>query len=222
MDTYLITGIARGIGKALAQIALARGHKVIGSKRDGLCDFSHERLTVLAFDVTDDAAIERAANQVIGPIDVLIHNAGIYGPKNQKLTELSAPDLLNVLDVNTVGPFRVLKAFLPHLKQSAHGRVLMVSSEMGRFSRESKGGAGAYRASKAGVNKLVQTYAGELRPDNIAIIACHPGWVRTDMGGNGADIDAADSAKGLIDLAESLKIEGTGCFVDWTGERRDW
>lgn len=221
MDTYLITGIARGIGKALAQNALARGHKVIGSTRDGLCDWTDDRLTVLAFDVSDDAAVKRAASQVVGPIDVLINNAGIYGPQNQTLTELGASDLLNVLDVNTVGPFRVLQAFLPRLEQSTHGRVLIVSSQMGRFSRESNG-VSAYRASKAGVNKLVQSFAHELRPKNISIIACHPGWVRTDMGGQGADIDAEDSAKGLIDLAETLKIEGTGRFMDWTGERQDW
>lgn len=221
MDTYLITGIARGIGKAMAQDALARGHKVVGSTRDGTCDWSHENLSVLAFDVTDDASVKAAAAGYTGTVDVLINNSGVFGPRNQNLADLDPAEMLKAMDVNIVGPFRVLQAFLPHLEKSKAGRVLVISSMMGRFSLASQGAA-AYRASKAGANKLVQTFAHELRPKNIAIIACHPGWVRTDMGGEGADIDAADSAKGLIDLAQNLTLEGTGCFMDWTGQRQDW
>jgi NAD(P)-dependent dehydrogenase (short-subunit alcohol dehydrogenase family) len=221
MDTYLITGIGRGIGRAMAEDALARGHNVVGSTRDGQCGWSHERLTVLAFDVTDDASVHAAAATYQGPVDVLINNSGVFGPRNQSLTDLAPADMLNAMDVNMVGPFRILQAFLPHLEKSKNARVLVISSMMGRFSSGSVG-ASTYRASKAGVNKLVQTLAEELKPRNIAIIACHPGWVRTDMGGAGAEIDASDSAKGLINLAEGLKLAGTGCFMDWTGERQDW
>jgi NAD(P)-dependent dehydrogenase (short-subunit alcohol dehydrogenase family) len=221
MDTYLITGVARGIGKAMAEDALARGHKVIGSTRDGTCPWSHERLNVLAFDVTNDASVKAAAENYTGAIDVLINNSGVFGPRNQNLADLDPAEMLKAMDVNIVGPFRVLQAFLPHLEKATAGRVLVISSMMGRFSLSSQG-AGAYRASKAGANKLVQTFAHELKPKNIAIIACHPGWVRTDMGGSGADIDAADSAKGLIDLAEGLTLAGTGCFMDWTGQSQDW
>jgi NAD(P)-dependent dehydrogenase (short-subunit alcohol dehydrogenase family) len=221
MDVYLITGIGRGVGRAMAEDALARGHKVFGSTRDGQCDWSHERLSVLAFDVTDDAAIARAAASLHGAIDVLINNAGVFGPRKQGLADLTGPDMLDVMDVNVVGPMRVLKAFLPHLEQSKNARVLNISSMMGRFSLSSVG-APAYRASKAAVNKLVQTYASELEPKSIAIIACHPGWVRTDMGGTGADIDAHESAKGLIDIAESLTLAGSGCFMDWNGVRQAW
>jgi NAD(P)-dependent dehydrogenase (short-subunit alcohol dehydrogenase family) len=221
MDTYLITGIGRGIGRAMAQDALARGHKVIGSTRDGQCDLKHENLSLLAFDVVDDASVQAAAASIDTPIDVLINNAGVVGPRNQNLAELAASEMLNVMNVNIVGPFRVLQAFLPHLEKSKNGRVLVISSMMGRFSLGSIG-MPAYRASKSGANMLVKSYANELTPKNIAIIACHPGWVRTDMGGAGADIEASDSAKGLIDLAQNLTIEGTGCFMDWTGQRQDW
>jgi NAD(P)-dependent dehydrogenase (short-subunit alcohol dehydrogenase family) len=221
MDTYLITGIGRGIGRAMAEDALARGHAVVGSTRDGQCSWSHERLTILAFDVTDDASVRAAAAAYQGPVDVLINNSGVFGPRNQNLADLAPAEMLIVMDVNIVGPFRVLQAFMPHLEKSKNARILVISSGMGRFSSNSVGAA-AYRASKAGVNKLVQSYANELSPKNIAIIACHPGWVRTDMGGSGAEIDAADSAKGLINLAENLKLEGTGCFMDWTSERQDW
>jgi NAD(P)-dependent dehydrogenase (short-subunit alcohol dehydrogenase family) len=129
--------------------------------------------------------------------------------------------MLKAMDVNVVGPFRVLQAFLPHLEKAKNGRVLVISSMMGRFSSGSVGAA-AYRASKAGVNKLVQSYSNELSPRSISIIACHPGWVRTDMGGSGAEIDASESAQCLINLAENLTLEGTGQFMDWTGVRQDW
>jgi NAD(P)-dependent dehydrogenase (short-subunit alcohol dehydrogenase family) len=221
METYLITGVGRGIGRAMAEDALARGHKVIGSTRDGTCAWSHERLSLLAFDVTDDASVAAAAKSYDGVVDVLINNSGVFGPRNQNLAELAPAEMLKAMDVNIVGPFRVLQAFLPHLERAKNGRVLVISSMMGRFSLASLG-AGAYRASKSGVNKLVQTFAHELKPRGISIIACHPGWVRTDMGGEGADIDAKDSAKGLIDLAENLTLAGTGTFMDWTGQRQDW
>jgi NAD(P)-dependent dehydrogenase (short-subunit alcohol dehydrogenase family) len=221
METYLITGIGRGIGKAMAEDALARGHKVIGSTRDGTCGWSHENLSLMAFDVTDDASVAAAAKSYDGVVDVLINNSGVFGPRNQNLAELAPAEMLKAMDVNIVGPFRVLQAFLPHLERAKNGRVLVISSMMGRFSLPSQGAA-AYRASKSGANKLVQTYAHELKPRGISIIACHPGWVRTDMGGEGADIDAADSAKGLIDLAQNLTLDGSGKFMDWTGQRQDW
>jgi NAD(P)-dependent dehydrogenase (short-subunit alcohol dehydrogenase family) len=221
MDTYLITGVGRGIGRAMAEDALARGHAVVGSTRDGQCGWSHERLSLLAFDVTDDASVQAAAASYQGSVDVLINNSGVFGPRNQNLAELAPAEMLKAMDVNVVGPFRVLQAFLPHLKRAKNGRVLVISSMMGRFSSGSVGAA-AYRASKAGVNKLVQSFANELSPRNISIIACHPGWVKTDMGGSGAEIDASESAKGLIDLAEHLTLEGTGQFMDWTGVRQDW
>jgi NAD(P)-dependent dehydrogenase (short-subunit alcohol dehydrogenase family) len=209
MDTYLITGVGRGIGKAIAEDALARGHKVIGSTRDGACGWSHQNLSLMAFDVTDDVSVAAAAKSYGGHIDVLINNSGVFGPRNQNLAELAPAEMLKAMDVNIVGPFRVLQAFL------------VISSMMGRFSLPSQGAA-AYRASKSGANKLVQTYAYELKPRGIAIIACHPGWVRTDMGGEGAEIDATESAKGLIDLAQNLTLASTGAFMDWTGQRQDW
>lgn len=221
MANYMITGVGRGIGRAMAENALGRGHSVVGSTRDGTCGWSHERLSILAFDVTDDASVQIAAKSYDGIVDVLINNSGVFGPRDQNLADMSPADMLVVMDVNIVGPFRVLQAFLPNLERSDAGRVLVISSIMGRFSSGSVGAA-AYRASKAGANKLVQTYAHELTPKNIAIIACHPGWVRTDMGGAGAEIEASESAKGLIDLAERLTLEGTGQFMDWTGNRQDW
>jgi len=221
MATYLVTGINRGIGRALVEALLARGDTVIGTTRDGTAPISHPDLTVIGCDVTETASVRAAAAQVDLPIDVLIHNAGVFGPRPQELESLDPDNFLDVLDVNMVGPWRVLRPFLPHLRRAGQAKVLMISSGMGRFSGASDGSP-AFRASKAGLNKLVQSFAHDLARDGIAIIACHPGWVRTDMGGAGAQIEASESAAGLIGLADHLSLSGTGRFMDWTGHVQDW
>lgn len=221
MATYLVTGVNRGIGRALVEGLLARGHHVLGTTRDGQAPFSHPEFRVLACDITDTASVRAAAARVDQPIDVLIQNAGVFGPRPQELADLAPDDFLDVLNANVVGPWRVLQAFLPHLQRAGQARVLMISSGMGRFSGASQG-APAYRASKAALNKLVQTFAHDLKRDGIAIAACHPGWVRTDMGGAGAEIDPKASADGLIQLADDLHLSGTGRFIDWTGHTQDW
>jgi NAD(P)-dependent dehydrogenase (short-subunit alcohol dehydrogenase family) len=221
MATYLVTGVNRGIGLALVEGLLARGHAVIGTTRNGEAPFEHPNFRVLACDLGDTASVRAAAQALLEPIDVLIQNAGVFGPRRQELADLSPDDFLDVLNANVVGPWRVLQAFLPNLKRSSQARVLMISSGMGRFSGASQG-APAYRASKAALNKLVQTFSHDLERDGIAIVACHPGWVRTDMGGAGAEIDPKASADGLIQLAENLQLSGTGRFMDWTGHTQDW
>jgi NAD(P)-dependent dehydrogenase (short-subunit alcohol dehydrogenase family) len=221
MATYLVTGVNRGIGRALVEGLLARGHKVIGTTRDGQAPFSHPDFRVLACEITDTASVRAAAQSLAEPIDVLIQNAGVFGPRPQELADLAPDDFLDVLNANVVGPWRVVQAFLPHVQRAGQGRVLMISSGMGRFSGSSQG-APAYRASKAALNKLVQTFAHDLKRDGISIVACHPGWVRTDMGGEGAEIDAKVSADGLISLSENLHLSGTGRFMDWTGHMQDW
>jgi NAD(P)-dependent dehydrogenase (short-subunit alcohol dehydrogenase family) len=110
---------------------------------------------------------------------------------------------------------------LPHLKRSARGRVLVVSSRMGSLTYASSDSI-AYRASKAAVNKVCQGLATDLKPMGIAVAALHPGWVRTDMGGQGADIDVDESAAGIIAVAGMLDIANTGKFLNYDGSQIAW
>ena len=80
----------------------------------------------------------------------------------------------------------------------------------------------AYRASKAAVNKVMQGLATDLKAFGVAVAAIHPGWVRTDMGGRGADIEAAESARGILDVADKLDLAGTGKFVRYDGAEMAW
>ncbi|KGF67070.1 short-chain dehydrogenase [Hoeflea sp. BAL378] len=226
MTTILITGTGRGIGLELAKQALAKGWTVYGSARAAVTDpdahiCHHPNFHDLVFDVTDHDAVRAAAAQVSAPIDILINNAGIMGPKRQSTLDMDFDGFAQTLAVNTLAPLVVAQAFLPQLKRSKNPRILTISSQMGRMSY-AKSDHIAYRASKAAVNKVMQGLATDLKPLGIAVALVHPGWVRTDMGGEGADIDAATSAGGILALAEGLTLDGTGQFTNWDGSAAEW
>ncbi len=226
MTTILITGAARGIGTALCEDALGRGWHVIGSVRDAETAKALEaelgpRFRALVFDVTDAAAIAKAAGELDGPIDILINNAGIIGPDRQSTLDMDFDGFAETLAVNVLAPLRVAQAFLPHLKRSDRPRLLTISSGMGSMSYASSDHL-AYRASKAAVNKVTQGLATDLQPSGIAVASIHPGWVRTEMGGRGADIEAGESARGILDVAERIDLAGTGRFLRYDGSQMAW
>lgn len=226
MTTILITGTGRGIGLELARQALAKGWRVIGSARKVVTDpdahiCEHPQFLDLQFDVTDHAAVRAAAAQVDEPVDILINNAGIIGPERQSTRDMDFDGFARTLAVNTIAPLAVTQAFLPHLQRSAKPRLLTVSSMMGTMSY-AKSDRIAYRVSKAAVNKVMQGLATDLAPLGIAVAALHPGWVRTDMGGAGADISPGESAEGILRIAETLDMERTGQFLNWDGAVIPW
>jgi NAD(P)-dependent dehydrogenase (short-subunit alcohol dehydrogenase family) len=226
MTTILITGAARGIGHALCADALRRGWSVIGSVREDAAAKALEaefaaQFKALVFDVTDADAIARAAASLDRPIDVLINNAGIIGPERQSALDMDFDGFAETLAVNVLAPLRIAQAFLPHLKRSDGPRLMTISSGMGSMSY-AKSDHLAYRASKAAVNKVTQGLASDLQRFGIAVVSIHPGWVRTDMGGRGADIEAAESAKGILDIAEKLELAGTGMFLRYDGSQMAW
>ncbi len=224
MGTYLITGIGRGIGRELACVLLHRGERVIGTLRSldqTLPEWSEPvasgQLTLLALDVRDGASINEAAKQIDEPVDVLVNNAGIIGPQRQSTLDMDFEGFLDTLRINTLGPLRIVQAFLPHLRRARAAKIVTISSRMGSLSY-AKSDRIAYRASKAAVNKVVQGLATDLQPEGIVAISVHPGWVQTAMGGSGADISVQDSAAGLVRLIDRLDMGDTGGFFDWQGE----
>lgn len=226
MTTILITGTNRGIGLEMANQALAKGWTVYGSARAPVTDpdahiCHHPNFHDLQFDVTDHAAVRAAAAGIDAPIDILINNAGIIGPERQSTLDMDFDGFAETLAVNTLAPLAVAQAFLPQLKRSAAPRILTISSQMGRMSY-AKSDRIAYRASKAAVNKVMQGLATDLKPMAVAVALVHPGWVRTDMGGAGADIDPSESASGILTLAEGLTLEATGQFYNWDGSIAEW
>jgi NAD(P)-dependent dehydrogenase (short-subunit alcohol dehydrogenase family) len=228
MSTWLITGANRGIGLALAAALIAREDRVIAAVRDPfklpdlLKTTPREHCVVIGMDVADQRSVDRAAAGVKEPVDVLVNNAGMNPPGRLNAVNADLAAFEQTLQVNTIAPLRVAQAFLPHLKRSKSPRILTVSSQMGALTTSSSAGAMAYRTSKAAVNKVMQCLASDLRDDNIPVAVVHPGWVRTDMGGGGADIAPEESAAGLIALCDGLTMAKTGQFFRWDGSVHPW
>ena len=221
MATILITGANRGIGLELARQYAAEGHDVIRCMR-GKDKAGEEIGDVLPLDVTDDASVAALAKTLgARPIDLVIANAGVIGPEQQSAQEMDFPGFLATLDANVLGPLRVVQALLPNLRQAHGAKIAVVSSQMGSFA-SSHANFVAYRASKTAVNKVFQCLASDLKGEGIAVAALHPGWVRTDMGGDGADISAETSAEGIRAVLDGLELERSGRFYAYDGTELAW
>ncbi len=207
----VITGANRGIGKTLAGRYTAQGHEVTGTAR---------RATGFAtLDVTKPDDFDALGRKLDGrPVDLLICNAGVYVDKGQSLGSGYAPALwAETLATNVTGVFLTVQALLVNLQMARDARIAIVSSRLG--SQElAAGGSYAYRASKAAALNIGRNLAVDLAELGIAVGIYHPGWVKTDMGGENADIGLDESADGLVERFAALNLETTGCFQAWDGE----
>lgn len=215
-----ITGANRGIGLGLVEHYLARGDEVWACYRfdqGGLLSLEHERLHRLAWDVREEAP--RASGALPDRIDLLINNAGIYGPADdgQSLEQVGARAMHEVFDVDCVGPLRVVQYLLPRLVK-ARGVIANISSKMGSSGDNSSGGSYAYRAAKAALVIVSRSMAIDLAPRGVRAITLHPGWVRTDMTDHSGLIDVEQSVRGMAGVIERVDSYPPGAFVAFDGK----
>lgn len=229
MSHWMIAGASRGIGLELARQLALKGERVTASLRaqsrradlEAALAPAGSKGRIVVFDTRDEAQIRSAASQVKAPVDVLIVNAGAYGPERQSALDMDFDGALELLSTNTLGPLRVAQAFLPLLWRGERPRIVFMSSVLGSMALEGSFNV-AYRASKAGLNKIMQCLADDLKPDGIAVVSLHPGWVRTDMGGPNATLGVEESAAGIIRVTEGLTLSGTRAFLDYLGAEIEW
>lgn len=228
-EHWLISGANRGIGRELALSVAARGDRVTATVRNAE---ARTRLAaeaskygghfqILVFDMRDEAAIKAAAQRLKEPIDVLVANAGVSGPKRQSALDIDFEGALDTFSVNTLGPLRLAQAFLPQLREAANPRIVFISSVMGSIESASVDQV-AYRASKAALNMVMKMLAGELKPQGVTVVSLHPGWLRTDMGGANAPLSVEEGAAGLIATIDSLSIAKSGRFLDYRNKELAW
>jgi len=230
MPTILITGANRGIGLALTEAFAGRGDTVIATVRNpdkvdelaGVMTRFPGLIEVHHLEVTDAASIAGLAGRLAGrPIDVLINNAGVIGPDRQSTFDMDFDGWIETLKINTIAPFAITQALLPNLRLGEHPKVLTVSSGMGSMAF-TKSDRIAYRTSKAAVNKAMQCMATDLKGEGIAVSVCHPGWVKTGIGGDGAEISPEMSATGLTRLIDHMSLSHSPAFHAWDGAAIPW
>ncbi len=230
MATVLITGANRGIGLELARAYATGGDRVFAACRkraeakalNALAAGSNGAVSVHALDVADGASVAALAKSLAGvPIDVLINNAGVNGGPRQSLSDTDFDAWTDALAIMTIGPFRVVQALLPNLEAASAAKVMTVTSQLGA-STWPFGGSYAYASAKAGVNSVMRALALDLKSKGIVVSLVHPGWVKTDMGGAGADITPQDSAAGIHKVIAGLALETTGTFYKWNGDIHPW
>ncbi len=219
----LVVGASRGIGLEFVRQYRASGARVIATYRrpqDG------ERLlelgvSALALDVLDPTAIENFGERLAGEtLQTAILNAGIYGPRSQGLEPPTIEEFDRVMHTNVLAPMRLLPLLAPRL--AAGGRLAVLSSRMGSVSLMQSSSGWLYRASKAALNGALKTASVELGPKGIICLAFHPGWVRTDMGGSGADLGVANSVAGMRRVLAAAGDSHNGRFFSYNGEPLTW
>ena len=231
MPTTLVTGANRGLGLEFARQYAAEGWQVFAACRDPnaakdlerIAAESGGRVRVLEIDVTDAASLRAAAVGLKGEaIDLLLNNAGVGGPSGQRIGGLDYAAWTHVFDVNTLGPMRVVEAFLENVAKSRLKQVVTITSGMGSLEDNTSGGSYAYRSSKAAVNMVMKSLSLDLAPRGITCVVVNPGWVRTDMGGSRGTLSPAESIKALRSVIASLKPEDSGKFLNYTGKPYPW
>jgi len=228
--SVIITGCSRGVGLTLASQYAEAGWRVFASARNldssvklrALAD-NYSLVSLHSLDVTCDDSIATFVAALAGqPIDLLINNAGIYGAGGSGLGDLSRQEWRKVLEVNTLSPLMLIQALLPNLAAGNLKAVGMLSSKVGSIEDNSSGGSYYYRSSKTALNQVVKSLSIDLAPQGIKVVALHPGWVLTEMGGPNALISTETSATGLRKVLAGINAQQSGHFYSYDGVAIPW
>jgi NAD(P)-dependent dehydrogenase (short-subunit alcohol dehydrogenase family) len=232
MAVVLVTGANRGLGLEFVKQYAEQGWQVEAASRSEASDLAAlavqhaPRVRVWRLDVADPASIAALATQLRGqPIDVLLNNAGYLGRvpfaaggiEHQQFGNSDYDDWEQTFRVNVLGPMRLAEAFIDNVEAGTGRRIVTLTSIVGSMTLNTQGGLYPYRASKAAVNAVMKSMAIDLRKRGIMAVALHPGWVRTEMGGPSADMDPAESVRGMRQVIAGLRDEQLGQVLAWDG-----
>lgn len=224
--TALVVGASRGLGLGLTRELLAQGWQVIATERSdsaalhALAGKSGGCLRIERLDINDRAQIDRL-EQGLGKtgLDLLFVNAGVSDAPGQTIGEISDEEFDWIFKTNVLGPMRVIERLSPRVPDG--GVIAAMSSALGIVGAEQSGGFDAYGASKAALNKLLRIFS-KRAGGGRSVLAVHPGWVATDMGGRNAPLDVETSVRGIVTVLDSRFGKAGDLYVDYSGQLLPW
>jgi len=226
----LITGANRGLGLEFVKQYAEDGASVYACCRDPgaatalrrISDEAGGKVSLHGLDVADAKSVA-ALSESFGeePIDILINNAGIYGPGQQSAADMDFEGWAKTFAINSMAPLRIAQAFHRNLKNGHGKKLVTITSGMGSTPRHD-GIYFAYRSSKAAVNNVMHGLSLVWKNDGIVVALIHPGWVKTDMGGANADLEPHESIAGMKQVIAKLTAADSGKFLDYSGKELPW
>ncbi len=224
MSTCLIVGASRGIGREFARQYAAEGERVIATYRkqsDGAALDAFCTRTV-ALDLLQ-SGYAAALDQALGkePLDLAIIVAGVAGPRSEHISAPERADFDTVMRTNVLAAMQLIPMLTDRLAAS-HGKLAVISSKMGSIGNTTSAYSWLYRASKAALNSVLKSASIELGGRGVVCMALHPGWVRTDMGGKGADLSAEQSVTSMRRVIAAANRSHNGRFLNYNGEQLEW
>ncbi len=225
MRVAVVTGASRGIGSEFVVRLLQDDWKVYAgyrSEKHRLELIDDENLVCFPLDVTNNPSIKRFCKNIVENVDLLINNAGVPDGRWRNISEIDDEWVLQVLDINSVGPVRMVKELYGKMSHRSLTTVAMISSLMGSIDDCHSGRSYAYRASKTALNMFSVAMKKESVEHNISFLILHPGWVKTRMGGEHAPVELFESVDGMLSLINNHTLEDSGRFVQYNGVDLPW
>lgn len=223
--TALIIGASRGLGLGLVQRFSEQGWTVIATVRDpqkaaDLKAVSGVRIETL--DMDNVASLDALKQALQGQVfDVLFVNAGILGPKHQSAEQATAAELGQLFLTNAVAPIRLAERFVQQIRPDS-GVLAFMSSWLGSVACPDGAEMALYKASKAALNSMTNTFVSQLGESRPTVLSMHPGWVKTAMGGDNAPLDVETSTRGLVEQLNAYAGKGGHHFIDYQGAVIAW
>jgi short-subunit dehydrogenase len=226
MNNALITGANKGIGLEFARQLKNKGYYIIGCCRNPSKALELKELAdeVIQLDVTNDHDIESLKQTLNNrPIDLLVNNAGVSGEQGVTIGNVDRENFIHVLNVNCISVVKLSDALITNIQTSQEKNILVISSRMGSIADNERGKSYAYRTSKAALNCAIRSFAIDVKAKGIHVMLIHPGWVKTDMGGEDALIDVQTSVAGMLKQAEKhLSKSHADKFYRFDGDVLPW
>jgi NAD(P)-dependent dehydrogenase (short-subunit alcohol dehydrogenase family) len=227
----LITGANRGIGLEMVKYSLEQGWRIFACCRNphnaeslfNIAKLSNGKISVHIADMLELSTLQALSYELRNDaIDILINNAGIYGSSKNTFGSVDVESWLQTFQINTIAPLKMIEAFSEQLMMGKRKMVACMSSKMASMADNGYGNSYIYRSSKAALNSVVKSLSIDLKEKGILVVALHPGWVKTEMGGPNAEISTRQCVLETFNNLSSLTMDDSGRFIDIDGSDIPW